>query len=145
MEILPQIAEQPTAHSWMKPILEASKDWTELQEDHVEFLLNYWIENKVKELYPDWKDTYNITRIARNAMLLALEREAIAMFLEKNNQWADDLFEAESAEEAAAVAAMDAMASEEERKEATKVLEMIESGELKPREEEIAEMVEAKV
>lgn len=145
MEILPQIAAQPTAHSWMKPILEASKDWTELQEDHVEFLLNYWVMNKVKELYPEWEDTYNIARIARNALLLTLEREAISLFLEKNNQWADDLFEAESAEEAAAVTAMDAMASLEEQEAATKVLEMIENGELKPSEEEIAEMVEAKV
>ncbi|EJW91863.1 hypothetical protein EVA_20030, partial [gut metagenome] len=130
MEILPQIAAQPTRHSWMKPILEASKGWTELQEDHVEFLLNYWIVNKVKELYPEIEDTYNIARIARSAMLLVLEREAITMFLEKNNQWADCLFEAESAEEAAMVAAMDAMASREEQDEATKVLEMIESGEL---------------
>ena len=78
-------------------------------------------------------------------MLLTLEREAISLFLEKNNQWADDLFEAESAEEAAAVTAMDAMASLEEQEAATKVLEMIENGELKPSEEEIAEMVEAKV
>ena len=145
MKILPQIAAQPTNHSWMKPILEASKDWTELQEDHVEFLLDYWIENKVKELYPEMEDTYIIARIARNAMLLALEREAIAMFLEKNNEWADYLFEAESAEEAAMVAAMDAMASREEQKEAARVLEMMESGKLKPTEEEIAEMVEAKV
>lgn len=141
--MLPQLAAQPTRHSWMKPILEASKNWDEVQEDHAEWLLCHWVEEQVKRLYPEVEDTYTIARIVRNALLLALEREAVSMFLEKNNEWTDVLFEAESAEEAAMAAAMDAMASREEQEEAAKVLEMMEREELKPSEEEIAEMVKA--
>lgn len=138
--MLPQLAAQPTRHSWMKPILEASKNWDEVQEDHVEWLLCHWVEEQVKRLYPEVEDTYTIARIVRNALLLALEREAVSMFLEKNNEWTDVLFEAESAEEAAMAAAMDAMASREEQEEAAKVLGMMEREELRPSEEEIAEM-----
>lgn len=141
--MLPQLAAQPTRHSWMKPILEASKNWDEVQEDHVEWLLCHWVEEQVKRLYPEVEDTYTIARIVRNALLLTLEREAVSMFLEKNNRWADVLFEAENAEEAAMIAAMDAMASREEQEEAAKVLKMMEREELKPSEEEIAEMVKA--
>lgn len=141
--MLPQLAAQPTRHSWMKPILEASKNWDEVQEDHAEWLLCHWVEEQVKRLYPEVEDTYTIARIVRNALLLALEREAVSMFLEKNNEWTDVLFEAESAEEAAMAAAMDAMASREEQEEAAKVLGMMEREELRPSEEEIAEMAKA--
>lgn len=141
--MLPQLAAQPTRHSWMKPILEASKNWDEVQEDHAEWLLCHWVEEQVKRLYPEVEDTYTIARIVRNALLLALEREAVSMFLEKNNEWTDVLFEAESAEEAAMTAAMDAMASREEQEEAAKVLGMMEREELRPSEEEIAEMAKA--
>ena len=141
--MLPQLAAQPTRHSWMKPILEASKNWDEVQEDHAEWLLCHWVEEQVKRLYPEVEDTYTIARIVRNALLLALERESVSMFLEKNNEWTDVLFEAESAEEAAMAAAMDAMASREEQEEAAKVLGMMEREELRPSEEEIAEMAKA--
>ena len=141
--MLPQLAAQPTRHSWMKPILEASKNWDEVQEDHAEWLLCHWVEEQVKRLYPEVEDTYTIARIVRNALLLALEREAVSMFLEKNNEWTDVLFEAESAEEAAMAAAMDAMASREEQEEAAKVFGMMEREELRPSEEEIAEMAKA--
>ena len=137
MEAIHKIMAQKTEHSWLKPIMMSVKpeDWE--HEEQVENQLNRWIEDLAQRMFPGSELTY---RMVRDALIPTLERKAIAQFLSKENQWADLIPEVTDAKEAARIAQMDVMASEEEAKQTEQLLQILDLGLMSPNEREVKEM-----
>ena len=126
-----QIAQMPTEHSWLAPMIVKSEDL-----DSLESKLNQWL---LEEMYPDkTKDNlspeeYNVWRIVRTMFPLLLENEAIAAFLNQSPKWIDYLQEVNSPSEAAEIGAMDVMyVPQEQVSEAAEWLGKLNNGTLKP-------------
>lgn len=141
--MLPAIAEQKTEHSWLLPVMEAAKDWNWEQDAKAEDLLGTWVEEQVKEQYPE--GSYLVERIVRDSLIFLLENEAIAKVKEVHPDWEDYLPEILSAREAALMVAMeqpyDTSASV---MAATEILEQMQEGSLQPSKELLGEIAQAK-
>lgn len=121
-EILFQVAEQKTEHSWMLPIMQAAKDWDELTADHKEWIADNWAEQKVTEILKEEnlysrENEYLAERVARYTLLLLLENRAVSKFTEEHPEWNQYLLEVLSPEEAVEYVARDVMYVSEEMKE----------------------------
>ena len=126
-----EIAQMPTEHSWLAPMVLKSEDL-----DSLESQLATWLMN---EMYPDrtWQDLrpreYNVLRIVRTMYAFLLEKEAIAEFLNQNPKWMGYLPEVGNPSEAAELGARDVMyVPLEQTSEAAEWLGKLESGRLKP-------------
>lgn len=141
-ELLPQIAAQPTAHSWIHPLLETSSEWTFEIEDKVETRMHDWIEKLVKKEFPQREDHYMLTRLTREAMLPAMEMEAVRQFLFENPYYNLVIPRVTCIQEAVYVAGRDAMSEEEQDERAVQLLEKIVSGEYRLTQQEMQRMIE---
>ena len=123
-----EIAEMPTKHSWLQPLLKLSERRYEIMESQVEA----WVESKAQELYPNLD---RVGRMVRETLGPLLEKEAIQMWLEQNPWKGLHLYAPQDEYDAMAAAAQEVMyASKEEKEAAMEMFEMITSGELTPPE-----------
>lgn len=128
MAALAKVAQQPTAHTWMAPVMASTT--TESRDSELELRLSRWIETLT--------ENEEAERIVREVLLLSLERRAVARLVATEPRWARSLPVVGSAAEAARLGAREAMADEEAEAEAQGLLELLESGALQPPRELLA-------
>lgn len=141
-EWLPTIAAQPTAHSWIHPLIKTSSKWTFETEEKVETRMHEWIEQIVKKEFPTRNDHYMLTRLVREALLPAMEMEAVNRFLNERPYFSLVIPQALSIQEAVYVAGMDAMSEDEQDEKAVQILEQIVNGKYKLTTHEMKSMIE---
>lgn len=126
IEIIP-LLKTPQANSWISPILERATDWE--KEQQMEEILSNWIQQTAALRFPGSQLT---DRIIRESILLTLERKAIARFLKENPQWIPYLPKVTDPHEGARLGAREAMADQNEEKQAAILLSEMEQATLRP-------------
>lgn len=116
------IAEMPTPHSWLAPMLK-------LQGQAYEEALSK-LERKIEEKVTKmWPEAPMASRMVREVAGLLLERRALTAWKERHPLTGRNLAVPQSPQEAAALAAAEVMyASPEERRAAMETLRMMDEG-----------------
>ena len=104
--------------------------------------MNEWIEKLVEREFPQRKDHYMLTRLTREALLPAMEMEAVSRFLSENPYYNLVIPEVMYLQEAVYVAGRDAMSEEEQEERAIELLGKIVSGEYCLTLQEMKRMIE---
>jgi hypothetical protein len=126
-----QIAQMPTEHSWLAPMIEKSEDLDALESKLAQWLMEQMFPDRTKETLKE--DEYQVWRIVREIYPALMENEAITMFLDQNPKWMGYLPEVTTPSEAAELEAMDVMYVPKERVgEAAEWLGKLVNGTLKP-------------
>ncbi len=127
MEIAAEVASQQTGHSWLAPILLRLD--SEEKEMEAEYLLSKWIEKEAHRIAPQ---SSLAGRIVRETAGLLLESAAVSKYLESHPEWEMYMPVMESAQEAAMTGSLEVMAEAADEAAATRVLVLMERGQLRP-------------
>ena len=138
-EILYQVSEQKTEHSWMLPIMQAAKDWDWDEDEKAEDLMDQWIEEQATKLHPE---SEMAERVIRTTLLYLLENKAISKVKEIHPEWAQYLPEVLTPTEAVQLAEMDMYLEEVDVKAATDLLTRMQDGSLQPSKELLSQIAQ---
>ncbi len=132
-EIVKEIAQMPTKHSWAQPLMMLDSEVA----DEAEEMVIEWIEEEMERTIPDV--SYMAVRLVRTVWLHLLEREAIEAYQAANPSPWGHITIVWDVEDAVAVAAADHpyRLPEKDLEDAKKFLEKMEKGEAKPDVEHI--------